>query len=45
MRNPLVISRIEDEVRQGMQRKGHAQTDPRSAEAVESVLARFPSAS
>ena len=34
MRNPLVISRIEDEIEQGMQRKGYALTDPMSADVV-----------
>ena len=32
MRNPLVIARIEDEVKQGMQRKGYTLTDPMSAD-------------
>jgi hypothetical protein len=34
MRNPLVIARIEDEVKQGMQRKGYTLTDPMSADLV-----------
>jgi hypothetical protein len=34
MRNPLVIARIEDEVKQGMQRKGYTPTDPMSADLV-----------
>jgi hypothetical protein len=32
MRNPLVISRIEDEVKEEMQRKGYTLTDPMSAD-------------
>ena len=34
MRNPLVIARIEDEVKQGMQRKGYTLSDPMSADLV-----------
>jgi hypothetical protein len=34
MRNPPVISRIEDEIKQGMRRKGYTLTDPVSADLV-----------
>lgn len=34
MRNPPVISRIEDEIKQGMRRKGYTLTDPMSADLV-----------
>jgi hypothetical protein len=34
MRNPLVTARIEDEIKQGMQRKGYTLTDPMNADLV-----------